>query len=142
MNEVAKCQELTLSRRRACLRSRFGILRQSGRNTEKVLVLHFDHQVHSYMKEQVSGHKQLAGGVEFVQVGLPSLLKLLVSVLIKLLSDQHQDINCIYPNLNQYLEKFPVTRQITNAYFLANTGDSQVCGGKDTSKGASCCLES
>ena len=43
MNEVAKCQELTLSRRRACLRSRFGIFRQSGRNTEKVLVLHFDH---------------------------------------------------------------------------------------------------
>ena len=69
------------------MRSRFGILRQSGRNTEKVLVLHFDHQVHSYMKEQVSAHKQLAGGVEFVQVGIPSLLKLLVSVLIKLLSD-------------------------------------------------------
>ena len=87
MNEVARCQGLTLSRRRACLRSRFGILRQSGRNTEKVLVLHFDHQVHSYMKEQVSGHKQLAGGVEFVQVGLPSLLKLLLSVLIKLQSD-------------------------------------------------------
>ena len=33
------------------------------------------HQVHSYMKEQVSGHKQLAGGVEFVQVRLPALLK-------------------------------------------------------------------
>ena len=62
-------------------------LRQSGKNTEKALVLHFDHQVHSYMKEQVSGHKQLAGGVEFVQVTLPSLLKLLLSVLIKLLSD-------------------------------------------------------
>ena len=56
------------------------------------------------MKEQVSAHKQLAGGVEFVQVGLPSPLKLLVSVLIKLLSDQHQDINCISPNLNQYLD--------------------------------------
>ena len=87
MNEVVKCQGLTLSRKRACLSSRFGILRQSGRNTEKVLVLHFDHQVHSYMKEQVSAHKQLAGGVEFVQVGLPSLLKLLLSVLIKLQSD-------------------------------------------------------
>ena len=87
------------------MRSRFGILRQSGRNTEKVLVLHFDHQVHSYMKEQVSAHKQLAGGVEFVQVGLLSLLKLLLSVLIKLLSDQHQDINCISPSLNQYIEK-------------------------------------
>ena len=28
------------------------------------------------MKERVSAHKQLAGGVEFVQVGLPSLLTL------------------------------------------------------------------
>ena len=52
------------------------------------------------MKEEVSAHKQLAGGVEFVQVTLP----LLVFVLIKLLSDQHQDINCISPNLNQYLD--------------------------------------